>query len=234
MKGINDHWSWYFSALFYRYSYFRNAHQVDDDLFHFLGKRLQGARVADCGCGPGIVTEKFLARGATKVFAIDVNPIMLRQVKHRLSVYIESGQLETISSPFSPDLFLDLADHRTGIEPNIVLFKRSLYSQPDHSRKILEAAYNCLSPQGVLAIIHPERSLKRYAFGSEMKIRSYSVYHLFNRTISLLANSLGIGQYAVYDQAGLMALMRSAIPGGEVFSIPTSQSAYNVVAAIKQ
>jgi hypothetical protein len=39
------------------WSYVQVAHQIDE-LPGVRGERLVGAVVADCGCGPGVVTEK--------------------------------------------------------------------------------------------------------------------------------------------------------------------------------
>jgi ubiquinone/menaquinone biosynthesis C-methylase UbiE len=67
------HLSWYVSALLYRLSYIQLAHQLDDDLFRYLGEQVSGSVVADCGCGPGVGVETFLEHGAAQVFAIDSN-----------------------------------------------------------------------------------------------------------------------------------------------------------------
>ncbi len=233
MKNHSEHIQWSLSALFYQYSYYRIAHLIDEDLFQFLGDHLQNAVVADCGCGPGVVTEKFITFGAAKVYAVDESAAMLHQVEHRLAQYIHTGRVETIQKPFTPDLFLNLADHNASAAPNIVLFKRSLYGRPERTQKILAAAYQNLAPHGILAVVHPERSLKRYAFGPRLQIKPYTTYHLFNRTISSLAAWFHVGQYTLYDQAGLIKLMRSAIPDGKIEKIPTRQSAFNMVAAVK-
>ena len=205
---------------------------MDEDLFLFLNQWLPDAVVADCGCGPGIVTEKFLKKGAHKVYAIDVNQAMLHQVKNRLSCYIDQGQLEVIHRPFTPGLFSDLVDHQPRDAPNIVLFKRSLYDRPQQTKKVLAAAYASLAPGGVLAVIHPERSLRRYAFGPRLQIKPYTGYHLFNRVISTLADWFRIKRYTLYDQTGLKNLLQSALPQARVSAIPTQQSAFNLVAAV--
>ena len=44
-------WAWNVSALVYEWAYIRVAHQTDVDLFAYLGDRVVGATVADCGCG---------------------------------------------------------------------------------------------------------------------------------------------------------------------------------------
>ena len=62
-------WAWHLSALVYEWSYVQVAHQIDEDCLAFLGERLIGAVVADCGCGPGVVTEKLVRAGAALVVA---------------------------------------------------------------------------------------------------------------------------------------------------------------------
>ena len=107
MKFERRHLSWYVSAVLYRYSYIGIANQVDKDLFEYLGNRLSGILVADCGCGPGQLTEKLLARGAGQILAIDHNISMLRQVESRLPQAIRDERVITIHSRFYPSLFSD-------------------------------------------------------------------------------------------------------------------------------
>ena len=71
-------WAWNLSALVYTWSYIKLAHQIDSDFLTYLEKRLVGAIVADCGCGPGIVAAKLLVAGASLVVAIDVNAEMIK------------------------------------------------------------------------------------------------------------------------------------------------------------
>lgn len=227
MPRIQPHW--HVSAIFYRFSYLRISHQVDDDLFAYLGRRIVNAVVADCGCGPGIVSEKLLQRGAAKVFAIDANASMLKQTRRRLAPYIERGQLETVQQKFGLELFGYLKEK--GDCMDIVLFKRSLYGKPEETRKILQAASHILSPAGILVVIHPERSLRRYAFGPNMEIMPHTAYHLFNRTMSMLIDRLGLGQYTIYGRAELLEMICMALPHFRVNSVRASQDAYNIVAA---
>lgn len=65
--------AWHLSALMYAWAYIHVAHQIDEDCLAYLGERVVGMLVADCGCGPGVVTEKLLRAGAARVVAIDIN-----------------------------------------------------------------------------------------------------------------------------------------------------------------
>ncbi len=226
------HWRWYLSAVFYRFTYNEISHQLDEDLFTFLGDRIKGAVLADCGCGPGVVAEKFLKRGISKVFVIDVNSQMVEQTKRRLAFYTAADRVETICSEFDESLFEHLKiSSRQSL--NIVLFKRSLYCRPPEAAKILSAASSVLAPDGMLIVVHPDRSLQRYAFGADWQWQSYTAYHLFNRTISWFADWAGIGQYTTYDETELIALLCAALPGFRVYAIPTAQQAFNLIVAHK-
>jgi SAM-dependent methyltransferase len=232
MKADPDrrHWSWYVSALLYRLSYFQLAHQLDDDLFRYLGGQVDGSVVADCGCGPGVVTQKFLERGARRVFAIDGNPPMIRQVHARLAQAIASRRVIPVLGRFHPGLFPELCQtYLGGSGFDILLFKRSLYSQPERALPVLQAACACLNPGGVLALVHAERSVRRYAFGPGLRWQPYTAYHLLNRLFSLLGRRLGLGEYTLYTQAELVELARRAAPDKTVEIIPSGQQSYNLV-----
>jgi SAM-dependent methyltransferase len=225
------HLSWYISACLYRLSYFQLAHQLDDDLFHYLGEKVHGSVVADCGCGPGVVAQKFLERGARQVFAIDGNPPMIRQVHARLAQAIASRRVIPVLRRFHPGLFPELCQiYLGGSGFDILLFKRSLYSQPEQALPMLHAACNCLNPGGVLALVHAERSVRRYAFGPGMRWQPYTAYHLLNRLFSLLGRRLGLGEYMLYTRSELAELARRAAPDKTVEIIPSGQQSYNLVA----
>jgi SAM-dependent methyltransferase len=231
MKQGSRHWRWYLSALFYKRTYDDLAHQLDDDLFAYLGDLTQGAVVADCGCGPGIVTEKFLKRGAARVFAIDVNEDMLGQVKTRLADDEAAGRVEIVQCKTHAALFPDLQKKYLDNKGfDIIFFKRSLYVKKKAALKILQAAVESLNPGGVLAVIHGERTLRRYAFGPGLRPTSYTLYNLFNRSISRLGEWLGGGDYTLYTKSELLNLMQKAAPDRKVEYIPSRQIAYNLVA----
>lgn len=230
-KSNKRHWSWYISALFYKLSYIKLAHQLDKDLFNYLGDRVQGAVVADCGCGPGVVSEKFLGGGASRVFAIDGNPNMLRQVQSRLKDALVKGDVVDIQSRFNNHLFSDL--QRKFLENkglDIILFKRSLYSKPKQAKVILKAALASLNQGGIIIVIHAERSLYKYAFGPRLRIKVYTAYHLFNRSVSFIGDKIGIGEYTLYTRKELIELLQKTASDMCVESIPSQQRAYNLVA----
>jgi SAM-dependent methyltransferase len=225
-------WSWHLSALFYERTYTNIAHQLDEDLFSYLGDRTRGALVVDCGCGPGIVTQKFLQREAARVLAVDVNAGMLRQVRLRLADAVSARRVVLVRDSANVHLFSRLRDQYPDSQGfDIILFKRSLYVKPERALAILRAAVTSLRPGGVLVMVHGERSLRRYAFGPGLGLKHYTLYHLFNRTISTLGEKLGIGDYTLYTQNELIDLLRVASPGRRVELIPSQQRAYNLVAA---
>ena len=233
MNSDRRRWSWYFSSLFYRFTYIAIAHKLDEDLFAYLGRRVQGAVVADCGCGPGIVTEKFLKQGADRVFAIDANSAMLSQMCSRVADAVTTGRVVAAQRTFDSHLFSDLSRCFLGGSGfDIILFKRSLYSESQKSLSILRAGVEALNPGGVLAVIHSDRSLKRNAFGPGLKVMSYTPYHLFDRAISKLGENLGIGEYTLYTQAELFDLLSAAAVDRRVELIPSQQQAFNLIAVL--
>ena len=99
MKFERRQLSWYISAILYRYSYIGLAHQLDEDLFAYLGDYLNGILNADCGCGPGQVTEKLLGRGVGHVYVIDQNAAMLRQLEARAHQAVQEGRGKPSEQP---------------------------------------------------------------------------------------------------------------------------------------
>lgn len=228
---MNAHasWGWDISALFYAHTYGPLAHELDNAVFRYLGqdegteKCLEGAVVADCGCGPGVVVKKLAAQGASRVFAIDVSQKMLEQV-------IATAEVETVLASVTPELLVDLA---LGVRPtgfDLILFKRSLYQPRPEALRILETAFSLLRPGGKIVIVHPEGDWKRYAFGTPARVRRHTPYHLFNRAVSLGAVLVGAEDYAVYTRAELLALAEEAVGADSVELIPTNQNAFNLVA----
>ena len=235
MSPSSRHWRWYASALFYELTYIRIAHQLDTELFAYLRGRTQGAVVADCGCGPGVVTEKLLHRGAAQVFAIDVNPAMIHRVRSRLADAVAAGRVVIVHRAFDTLFFSDLrARFLAGRGFDVILFKRSLYLKPEQALPILQAAVASLNPDGVLAMVHADRSLRRYAFGPELRPTRYTLYHLINRGFSWLGSRLGSSHYTLYSQVELLNLLRAAAPDRQVELIPSRQRAYHLAAVLNQ
>lgn len=221
-------WAWDISARFYRRTYGPIAHGLDAQLFAWLGD-LDGKIVADVGCGPGVVARKFVAGGAARVYAIDVSAAMLAQVGDDPRIVpvegrVEDGVLERLAassvSPSGPPNGFD-----------VVLFKRSLYLPRPAALATLRTAIRCLRPGGRVCIVHPERRLVTYAFGSPPRLRSHTPYHLFNRGISTLGVLAGGEDYAVYTRADLLALAEEAAQGAPVEALDGGLSAsFNLVA----
>jgi SAM-dependent methyltransferase len=226
--------SWFVSSILYRFSYIQIANQVDDDLFAYLGNRLQGALVADCGCGPGRMVEKLLSQGVERVFAIDSNAGMLQQLRDRLPEAIQTGAVIPVYARFDEHIFSNLLVQasRTGFD--LILFKRSLYMPTEQALGILQSAMDVLNPGGKLVIIHAERSLRKYAFGDHGKMASYTPYHLINRFFSRAAHILRLGEYTIYTQTELRELAQRAVSGKMVELIPSAQHSYNLIAMTKE
>lgn len=225
---------WDISSLFYRFTFNQVAHQVDEDLFSYLADSADGAVVADCGCGPGVTAEKFLDKGAARVFAVDLAPGMLRQAAVRLEEPVMAGQVELVHKSFDAWFASDLPHlHEQRQIFDIILFKRSLYNARERAIPLVRTALTFLKPEGVLAIIHPEKSLLKYCFGAGLRPQRHTPYHLFNRVWSLVGTLLGIGEYTLYSQAELLLLARDAAGGMKVHVVPTHQQSFNLIAITK-
>jgi 2-polyprenyl-3-methyl-5-hydroxy-6-metoxy-1,4-benzoquinol methylase len=222
MAGLQG---WNISALFYAKTYGPLAHQLDDELFAYLGASLRGAVVADCGCGPGVVSEKLAARGAARVFAIDVSPQMLKQVP-------TLPQIKTIQAVVEDGVLRRLKETEASAGFDLILFKRSLYQDKPQALRVLRDAFECLRPGGRIVVIHPEGALLRYAFGAPMRLQRHSLYHLFNRSISLFGVVTGLEKYALYTRAELLSLARE-VAGGQLEEPASQQQAFNLVAICK-
>ena len=213
------------SALVYRWSTTAVADQADDDLLCYLGDRLTGSVVVDCGCGPGLLAATLVSRGAASVMAVDANPAMARQARRRLARELSTGQVcvicDFVDAPFFDAL---------GRAVDIVVFKRSLYAPEGEAAATLRAAVRAVVDSGVVVVVHPERSLRRYAWGAPPAWRPHTMFHLFNRLVSWLAVALRISAYRAYTAQELEVLLRSAADGKTVERVPTAQQAYNIAA----
>lgn len=224
-------WAWHLSALVYERSYIRVAHQTDTDMFTYLGDRVVGATVVDCGCGPGVVVEKFLQAGAARVVAIDTNVGMLEKAQSRLAKTIEAGQVVLRHTSHEGATLMQIDEQELdGRRFDIVLFKRSLYMPRPRALQTLRHAAAALRPKGTIIVVHPERSLARYAFAPPVGLTPYTVFHLANRMASRLAEWCGLEEYTLYSRHGLLALLREAIPEARVDLIPSRQRPYNLAA----
>ncbi len=229
--GSRRLWAWHLSSMVYEWSYIQVAHQTDTDVLAYLGDRVVGATVADCGCGPGVVAEKFLAAGASRVVAIDTNAGMIGKAQLRLAKAIETGQVVLRQASHEGETLSWLQQHELGGRSfDVVLFKRSLYMPRGRALQTLRQAASTLQPQGVVVVIHPERSLWRYAFAPPVGIRPYTWFHLGNRVVSRLAEWCGVEEYTLYSRSELLSLLQEAVPEARAESIPSRQRPYNLAA----
>jgi 2-polyprenyl-3-methyl-5-hydroxy-6-metoxy-1,4-benzoquinol methylase len=223
--------AWHLSALVYEWSYIQVAHQIDEDFLGYLGERLVGAVVADCGCGPGVVTEKLLRAGASRVVAIDANASMIERARVRLAKGIATGKVLIYHASHEADTLAGVRQRAlTGRGFDVVLFKRSLYMPRQRAVLTLRQAVAALRARGMIVIAHPERSLWRYAFAPPFGLTSYTLLHLVNRVISRILEWGGIEEYTLYTCAELLALLREAVPGAQVQRLSSRQRPYNLVA----
>jgi SAM-dependent methyltransferase len=222
-------WAWHVSALVYERAYIQVAHQTDADFLHYLGDRIVGATVADCGCGPGIVTEKLLIAGAAKVVAIDANAGMIQKARLRLAKAITTGRVLLQHASYEADTLPRMCQAALGGRGfDIILFKRSLYMPRLRALQTLRYAAATLCPKGVLVIVHPERRLLRYAFAPPFGMTRYTPFHLFNRAVSRIAEWSRMEEYTLYSHQELLTLLREAVPTARVACIPTQQRPYNL------
>jgi SAM-dependent methyltransferase len=223
-------WAWNLSARVYQLAYIRIAHQIDYDMLAYLGERVVGATVADCGCGPGVVTEKFLQAGAARVVALDSNAAMIAKAKVLLAKPIASGQVLLCHASYEGDALAHVSQQDLGgYGFDIVLFKRSLYMPRPRALLTLRQAAATLRPHGSIVVIHPEQSLRRYAFAPPYSFTSYTLFHLANRALSRLMEWWGAEEYTLYSCVDLVALLHEAIPHARVEHIPSQQYPYNLV-----
>lgn len=223
-------WSSNVSALLYRWTYTRLAHQLDDDVFAWLGGRINGAIAVDCGCGPGVLTAKLLERGAARVVAVDVHPAMLRQTRERVGS-TNITRLRLIQDEVNT-VFWRRCPQRSSRACDLIVWKRSLYMPRHEAVAALQAARECLAPGGAVVVIHAERSLLRHCLGPGNTLETFTLYNLANRGLSVAGARLGLGPYALYSRAELFELLREAAGHDQVVELPTSQQAFNLGAIV--
>lgn len=224
-------WAWHLSALVYEWSYIRVAHQIDEDFLDYLGSRVLGAVVADCGCGPGIVTEKLLQAGAAQVVAIDANARMIERVHVRLAKHIAAGEVVVRHASYESGVLAQVRREVLGGRGfDIVLFKRSLYMPRPRAIVTIQQAAAAMQSAGMMLVVHPERSLRQYAFAPPWGVRSYTLLHAVNRGISRLLEWCGVEEYTLYTCRELLALLQEAIPEARLERVPSQQRPYNLVA----
>lgn len=194
---------WDVSALVYRHTYDAAAHQVDERAIAAVQDVIRGGVVVDAGCGPGVVTPRFIEAGARKVLAVDVSAAMLKKVP-------ELSAVTKVAADLQPGAFAQL---RREYEPNgfdLIWFKRSLYHADDVALALLRDAYASLRPGGRIVVIHPESSLRRYVFDIQkddrVRLASYTAYHSFNRFISVFLSSLRVHTYRHRSAEALLTL----------------------------
>ncbi len=198
-------WGWKISSLLYARAGGKVSEEFDRALIDRLGSRVKNARVADCGCGPGVTAQRMVDAGAERVVAIDVTEGMLRQVPDdprivKVQANIEPGILPSLGEEVLPD------------GADLVLFKRSLYQRGEDAVRILRDAWELVRPRGSLVVALPHRNILQYALGHPPRIRSFTFYHLFNRAISIAADKLRIHSYRTSNLSELGTLFRRAIP----------------------
>lgn len=213
-------WAWDVSALVYRWTYGPVAHALDDALLDCVRSRVAGGVALDCGCGPGVVSAKLAGAGAARVVAVDVSPSMLQQVPPHEAIRTEHrvivpGAIRELREAHAPDGFA------------LVLFKRSLYQPEVEALALLRESYENLAPGGCVAVAHPEGSLVRYAFGAPPRVRSYTAYHLFNRTISRIGAWIGAEHYTTPTAGALLAYARAVHPDARAVAFP--HACFNLV-----
>jgi SAM-dependent methyltransferase len=217
--------------MVYEWSYIRVAHQTDADIFIYLGDRIVGATVVDCGCGPGVVTEKFLQAGVSRVAAIDTNVGMIGKAKARLTKAIATGQVVLQQASHEGETLAHLHQQEFGGRGfDVILFKRSLYMPRPRALQTLRHAASTLCAKGVIIVVHPERSFLRYVFAPPLGFTPYTLFHLSNRAVSRVAEWCGMEEYTLYTHQELLSLLHEAVPGAKVELIPSRQRPYNLAA----
>lgn len=227
-RGRSGELSWYISAICYRWSSTEASIQADRDLISYLGSRLADAVIIDCGAGPGLLSRQLLDHHPRLVVAVDANPRMVDQARQRLRTAEAEGKAR-VEQRYIDAHYFDSLTEQADRRPDACIFKRSLYRSRAETEATLRAAVRALAPGGVIAVVHPERSLRRYVLGEPARLRGYSAFHLFNRVISRASVLLGLSSsYRTYDRTELLGLLGDVSAGGTVSAVPSSQASYTV------
>jgi SAM-dependent methyltransferase len=113
---------------------------------------------------------------------------------------------------------------------DLVLFKRSLYMNPDEALEILKNSHGHLRPGGCVVVVHPEKKLGPYFFGSPPWFRSYTIPHIINRTSNRFGVLMGVEKYQLYTRRELVELSEKVAGSDKVEVIPSRQHSFNMVA----
>lgn len=214
---------WNLTARIYAWTSGPLSHPLDSDLMAYLGDSIKGAVVADCGCGPGLATRRMVSEGAEKVCAIDVSREMLEHIG-------QDPRIVTLQSTMESRPLDRLRENEIEDGFDLVLFKRSLYMHRAEALEVLKNAYGYLRPGGRIVVVHPEKKLGPYFFGSPRRLRSHTIPHIINRTSNRLGVLLGVEKYELYTREELLTLAGEVAGPQQVEVIPSGQQAFNMVA----
>lgn len=215
---------WDVSALFYRHTYDEAAHSVDDTAIAAVTDALRGGVVVDAGCGPGVVVPAFLKAGAGRVLAVDISQAMLAHIAR-------DSKVTTIAADLQPGAFASIRREHAPAGFNVVWFKRSLYHEDDVATPLLQDAFDNLAPGGRIVVIHPESSLRRYLFqrrNDRLHVSGYTLYHAFNRALSVGLRRLRVHNYKHRTEAELLKLGKG-VRGGTAVLVPSPATPFNIL-----
>lgn len=113
---------------------------------------VNGTRVLDAGCGPGVYSEWLITHGA-EVVAVDVSPKMIELARHRLGSRIDVREAD-IAKPLT---FLDSSSFDIVVSPLVLEYIE------DWNNTLAEF-YRVLRPKGylIMSVTHPFSDYKYY------------------------------------------------------------------------